>query len=123
MSEHGYARAPEDRCQVCGWPLAATMEEGCVPGNCSMRPKPSPTYAEQLEHAAQVVRDLENKMQPVNEYVAKLEEAADLAIRGFRRWKRNLRRGGDRYEAEHGLTDLGQGISDLDTLLHPEAQL
>jgi hypothetical protein len=26
------------RCEVCDWPLAKTMEEGCVPGNCSYRP-------------------------------------------------------------------------------------
>lgn len=25
------------RCEVCGWPLAETMELGCVPGNCSQR--------------------------------------------------------------------------------------
>jgi hypothetical protein len=36
------------RCQVCGWPLAASREEGCVEGNCAMRPRPSPTYAERL---------------------------------------------------------------------------
>lgn len=28
------------RCPICCWPLAATMEEGCVPGNCSYRPDP-----------------------------------------------------------------------------------
>jgi hypothetical protein len=47
------------------------------------------------------------------DYLARLEEAADLAIRGFDRWKRNQRRGGNRHEAEHGLTDLGQAIYDL----------
>ena len=36
----------EERCQVCGWPLAERWEDGCVPGNCSMRPRPSPTYEE-----------------------------------------------------------------------------
>lgn len=25
------------RCARCGWPLAARMEDGCVPGNCSFR--------------------------------------------------------------------------------------
>lgn len=25
------------RCPKCGWPLAKTMEEGCVEGNCSQR--------------------------------------------------------------------------------------
>lgn len=26
------------RCERCQWPLAARMEDGCVPGNCSYRP-------------------------------------------------------------------------------------
>ena len=43
----------------------------------------------------------------------KLEEAVDLAIRGFERWKRNQKRGGNRHEAEHRFTDLGQAIADL----------
>jgi hypothetical protein len=30
----------EARCRDCGWYLAERPEEGCVPGNCSMRPKP-----------------------------------------------------------------------------------
>lgn len=29
------------RCDYCGWPLAAGIREGCVDGNCSMRPMPS----------------------------------------------------------------------------------
>lgn len=29
-----------ERCPVCGWPLKKTVEEGCIAGNCSMRPKP-----------------------------------------------------------------------------------
>jgi hypothetical protein len=39
---------PPKRCEVCGWPLAATIEGGCTEGNCSMRPRPSPTYAEKM---------------------------------------------------------------------------
>lgn len=54
MSDTGHARAPEGRCQVCGWPLAESADKGCVPGDCSMRPRPNPTYAEQIEHAAAV---------------------------------------------------------------------
>jgi len=30
----------ERRCRVCGWPLAETAEKGCVPDNCSLRPRP-----------------------------------------------------------------------------------
>lgn len=32
--------AAVDRCEVCEWPLAESLSEGCVPGNCSMRPVP-----------------------------------------------------------------------------------
>ena len=53
----------------------------------------------------------------IGEHIAHLHEAADLAVRGFRRWKRNQKRDGSRHEAEHGLDDLGQGISDLDGVL------
>jgi len=28
------------RCERCGWPYAASANEGCRPGNCSMRPLP-----------------------------------------------------------------------------------
>ncbi len=30
----------ESRCRVCGWPLGATVDEGCIPTNCSLRPPP-----------------------------------------------------------------------------------
>jgi chromosome segregation ATPase len=30
----------EKRCEMCGWPLRETLDEGCVAGNCSMRPLP-----------------------------------------------------------------------------------
>jgi len=43
------------RCMVCGWPLQDDMTKGCTlfadgTPNCSMRPRPSPTYAEKLAH-------------------------------------------------------------------------
>jgi len=27
------------RCIICGWPLASRREDGCVPGDCSYRPR------------------------------------------------------------------------------------
>jgi hypothetical protein len=30
---------PDDRCQVCGWPLAPSRDQGCVAGDCSFRPQ------------------------------------------------------------------------------------
>ena len=51
-----------------------------------------------------------------------LREAADLTIRGFRRWKHNQKRGGDRNEADNGMTDLSQGIWELDQLLVKEKE-
>lgn len=44
-------QVPADRCPTCGWPLAATRDDGCVAGDCSMRPVPSPTYAERMAAA------------------------------------------------------------------------
>lgn len=34
----------EPRCAICGWPLAESVEEGCVIGNCSQRPWPPRFY-------------------------------------------------------------------------------
>ena len=47
----------------------------------------------------------------------KLTELARQATYGLWRWKRNQRRGGSRYEAEHGMEDLGQATSDFAELL------
>jgi len=35
----------ENRCAVCGWPLKERADDGCVRGNCSMRPRPERLYA------------------------------------------------------------------------------
>jgi hypothetical protein len=29
-----------DRCDWCSWPLSDNREDGCVPGDCSQRPRP-----------------------------------------------------------------------------------
>ena len=29
---------PENRCVLCGWTLAGSLGDGCVPGNCAYRP-------------------------------------------------------------------------------------
>lgn len=34
----------KSRCAICGWPLMSTVENGCVRGNCSMRPLPKRYY-------------------------------------------------------------------------------
>lgn len=34
----------DSRCAVCGWPLAKSIDEGCIVGNCSMRPMPKRYY-------------------------------------------------------------------------------
>lgn len=39
IAAHLFPRDPE-RCEHCGWPLYENVEEGCVEGNCSMRPMP-----------------------------------------------------------------------------------
>lgn len=35
------------RCYACGWPLAATKDDGCVPFNCAMR------YKDDTQHLAE----------------------------------------------------------------------
>lgn len=64
----GYAW-DEKRCRVCGWPLAASVDEGCVADNCSQRPlpkhragTPSP-YTTDIAAAFQVVGKMENEFQ------------------------------------------------------------
>jgi hypothetical protein len=32
---------PTNRCPVCGWLYSETRDQGCVPGDCSMRPRPN----------------------------------------------------------------------------------
>ena len=62
----------------------------------------------------------EASLRRIIDRMARLEISGALAVRGFRRWKRNQgRKGqrGDRHEAENGMTDLGQGIYDLDALI------
>lgn len=34
------------RCDYCGWPIADSVESGCTPDNCSMRPRPKPADAD-----------------------------------------------------------------------------
>ena len=41
-AEAAIREGKEERCPVCHWPLAKSVEEGCVIGNCSMRPRPQP---------------------------------------------------------------------------------
>lgn len=33
------------RCPICNWPLGERMEDGCVEGDCSMRPPPKRAQA------------------------------------------------------------------------------
>jgi len=40
---------PEDRCPICGWPLKEDVSEGCVKGNCSLRPPPKRRADELLD--------------------------------------------------------------------------
>jgi hypothetical protein len=39
-----YEVKDNNRCAICGWPLKATPDEGCMRGDCSMRPFPMPYY-------------------------------------------------------------------------------
>jgi hypothetical protein len=61
-----------DRCEVCGWPLAQDRKTGCVAGDCSMRPRPSPTYRERQE--AGCVRQPELSYVEVNRLLDRAEK-------------------------------------------------
>ena len=52
------ASEPEARCQICDWPIKKTIQEGCVPGNCSFRPaEGSPEYYRIQERRRQLEMD------------------------------------------------------------------
>jgi len=40
MGAGEYRKYPEDCCQVCGWPLYESIEEGCTRDSCCERPIP-----------------------------------------------------------------------------------
>lgn len=51
---------PSTHCPVCGWPLEGDARQGCVIGNCSMRPAPAradtpPHYSTNPAAAAEAV--------------------------------------------------------------------
>jgi len=83
--------------------------------------RPVPTNATFAQIAAlteQAMRE-RDALEAENE---QLREMAQLAVNGFRRWKRNQKRGGDRHEADHGFTDLGQAVWELDAILNPQSR-
>ena len=57
-------RWPADRCRVCGFTLAASRAQGCVPDNCSQRPVPPrraddpPRYSTDIAAAWPVVEHM-----------------------------------------------------------------
>jgi hypothetical protein len=69
----------EDRCAVCGWPLAETRENGCRPGDCSMRPFPEHIF--DIERANREYAGLHKF--PVPEGVAAPLEPSRLDIETF----------------------------------------
>lgn len=51
-----------DRCAWCGWTLANLLNNGCVRGNCSMRPLPTVLYDHERAFA-------EAKSETTREYI------------------------------------------------------
>ena len=52
------ASEPESRCPICDWPIKKTIQEGCVPGNCSFRPAEGrPEYYRIQERRRQLEMD------------------------------------------------------------------
>lgn len=66
-------RYPADRCRICGWELGESVDQGCVEGNCSMRPAPEvnadqrfiPRYSSDISAAWSVLE----KMRELREVV------------------------------------------------------
>ena len=56
MTEKEWKDAWRERCDWCGWPLTATVSEGCVWDNCAMRPLP---VLNDVGQRQQVIRKLE----------------------------------------------------------------
>lgn len=87
----------ENRCAICGWPLAASINNGCVRGNCSYRPEP-PLTPEQYYDVERASReygyDFTKRMKPsvavpgravtqerIDEIFRAIEEADQKAIK------------------------------------------
>ena len=49
-------RWADDRCRICGWPFAESREEGCVDGDCSMRPPPERRADETARYSTDLAR-------------------------------------------------------------------
>ena len=49
------------RCEVCDWPLAPSIEQGCVEGNCSYRPHEGTAEFYRIE---EIRRRLANAKEP-----------------------------------------------------------
>lgn len=54
------------RCPICDWPLANSVDEGCIPGNCSYRPDPhaSPEEYARIQRRREVVKTLPSDLGP-----------------------------------------------------------
>jgi len=63
------------RCEVCGWPLAESREGGCVPGNCSYRPRDGSPEHRRIRERREVLGM--DKLPPV---AAPAESSGDGAV-------------------------------------------
>lgn len=63
-----------ERCKVCGLPLAARMEDGCVPGNCSMRPRPItfPVFEDDVQQLYDIAKRLQAENDQLREVLERL---------------------------------------------------
>ena len=89
------ASAARPRCFICGWTMAERMEDGCVPGNCSFRP-----------------RDHSQDMERVRARQATLDDAM-VYLRACG-WQppRRLPNDGTWNEAIHAAADLADELDD-----------
>lgn len=58
---------PADRCRICGWTLAGSLDDGCTAESCSLRPLPSrraddpPPYSTDPAACDSLVKDMASR--------------------------------------------------------------
>ena len=74
----------ETRCEICGWPLGKSLEDGCIPGNCSYRPGyGSPEYYRIKARIEELkIRDADKvEIERLKAVIAQLENHVDARRR------------------------------------------
>jgi hypothetical protein len=85
----GETTAPVPRCEICDWPLAESMREGCVEGNCSYRTD-DPAERRKLSQRREFVHELSRfrslpRHEQAEEVLARIEQRGETFEAFWRR--------------------------------------